>query len=117
MNQNFNNIIFYRLKGLSKKLDISKSTILRGVRNGTFPKPLKLSEKVTAWQGSDIEVWLEQIRSKTFAKIKTVSKQVISQVSEPATEPVISLLKPKTARPKPLISDTSAAGENVQRQV
>lgn len=98
MNQNFNNIIFYRLKGLSKKLDISKSTILRGVRNGTFPKPLKLSEKVTAWQGSDIEVWLEQIRSKTFAKIKTVSKQVISQVSEPATRASNKLIKTQNSQ-------------------
>jgi hypothetical protein len=39
---------------------LSKTTIWRRVAAGTFPKPIKLSERVTAWKAEDIRAWLDQ---------------------------------------------------------
>lgn len=38
---------------------ISSATLWRGVVSGKFPKPVKLSERVTAWRVADIRGWLE----------------------------------------------------------
>ena len=40
-------------------LPISSATLWRGVVSGKFPKPVKLSENVTAWKVGDIREWLE----------------------------------------------------------
>ncbi len=39
---------------------ISKSTLWRRVQARTFPRPVKLSERVTAWRAEDIRAWIEQ---------------------------------------------------------
>ena len=38
---------------------ISSATLWRGVVSGTFPRPVKLSERVTAWRVGDIRKWLD----------------------------------------------------------
>jgi len=43
-----------RMKDLVNLLSMSESTIRRGVKNGTFPKPKKISPRVTVWRLSDI---------------------------------------------------------------
>lgn len=68
MNRNFNDCKCIREKQVLTKLPFSKSTLWRKVKNGTFPKPIKLSEKVTVWQVSDIEAWLEKICANTPLK-------------------------------------------------
>ncbi|HPW29535.1 MAG TPA: AlpA family phage regulatory protein [Rhodoferax sp.] len=39
-------------------LPFSAPTLWRKVKNGTFPKPHRLSERVTAWQVGSIRTWL-----------------------------------------------------------
>ena len=39
-------------------LPMSKATIWRKVKNGTFPAPAKISDNVTAWAISDIDAYL-----------------------------------------------------------
>lgn len=39
-------------------LPFSPATLWRRVEAGTFPKPMKLSERVTAWRVSDVRAWL-----------------------------------------------------------
>ena len=39
-------------------LPISSPTSWRGVKAGTFPKPIKLSNRITAWRVGDIRAWL-----------------------------------------------------------
>lgn len=39
-------------------LPLSSPTLWRMVRAGTFPKPVKLSPRVTAWRVGDIRAWL-----------------------------------------------------------
>lgn len=39
---------------------LSGSSIYRGAANGTFPKPIKLSERSSGWIKSEIELWLQE---------------------------------------------------------
>ena len=36
------------------------STIYLQMKNGTFPKPIKLGERAVGWRMSEINAWLEQ---------------------------------------------------------
>lgn len=38
----------------------SSATLWRKVGDGTFPKPVKLSERVTAWRVEDVRRWLDE---------------------------------------------------------
>jgi prophage regulatory protein len=42
----------------------SRTTIWRKVRAGEFPKPVKLSERITAWRASDIRQWMDDQASE-----------------------------------------------------
>lgn len=44
--------------GAPAPLPFSAPTLWRKVKNGTFPKPLKLSERVTAWKVGDVRKWI-----------------------------------------------------------
>ena len=39
-------------------LPFSAPTLWRKVKSGTFPKPRKLSERVTAWNVGDVRAWM-----------------------------------------------------------
>lgn len=45
---------FLRLSQVLKVFPVSKSTWWNGVRDGIFPKPVKLTQRTTAWRRSDI---------------------------------------------------------------
>lgn len=40
-------------------LPFSAPTLWRKVRAGTFPKPHRLSERVTAWKVGDVRAWIK----------------------------------------------------------
>ncbi|MBP4043497.1 helix-turn-helix transcriptional regulator [Chromobacterium violaceum] len=52
---------FIRLADLRTILPVSDSTIWRRVRDGSMPRPLKLSERVTVWRAEEIRAWLDQL--------------------------------------------------------
>lgn len=37
----------------------SSATLWRKCKSGQFPKPLKLSERVTAWKVGDVRAWIK----------------------------------------------------------
>lgn len=41
-------------------LPFSASTLWRRVKAGTFPAPIKISERVTAWRAETIRHWLDE---------------------------------------------------------
>lgn len=43
-----------RLPEVLRLVPVSKSTWWEGIRNGTFPKPIKLGPKITCWRLADI---------------------------------------------------------------
>ncbi len=50
---------FLRLNHLKERLGISGSSIWSWVKQGKFPKPIKLSDNCTAWVEDDIEAWAQ----------------------------------------------------------
>lgn len=49
---------FVRLPQVLKVIPISKSTWWQGVKDGRFPKPVKLGPKTTAWRVEDIREFI-----------------------------------------------------------
>lgn len=52
---------FMRLSQVLKVYPVGKSTWWAGVKDGRFPKPVKLSPKVTAWKVQDIHELIDTI--------------------------------------------------------
>lgn len=48
---------YKRLKFVTHIYGMSAATIWRKCKEGTFPKPHKLSVGVTAWKSSDLDEW------------------------------------------------------------
>lgn len=48
-----------RIKQILEILPIGKSTWWQGVKDGRFPKPVKLGERTTAWKVEDIKALIE----------------------------------------------------------
>lgn len=40
-------------------LPFSPATFWRKVKEGAFPKPVKLGERITAWRVGDVRAWIE----------------------------------------------------------
>ncbi len=49
---------FVRQKQLLAIIPISPATLWRKVKAGTFPKPVKLSERCTAWRVEDARLYM-----------------------------------------------------------
>lgn len=58
------NPYFLRLPGVLKILPISRSTWLLGIQQGRFPKPIKLSERCSAWRRADIIELCDRLAEK-----------------------------------------------------
>jgi prophage regulatory protein len=52
---------FLRLPEVLRIIPVSKSSWWLGVRSGRFPKPVKLTERTSAWRRSDIEALCNQL--------------------------------------------------------
>ena len=48
------------LKALARLLALSPCTIRRKVKDGSFPRPIRLSEQTTRWRRRDVEQWLAE---------------------------------------------------------
>lgn len=48
----------FRINELSHDLSMGKSTIWAWVKLGKFPKPIKISSRMTVWSSADVEEWL-----------------------------------------------------------
>lgn len=54
---------YLRVSQIVRILPLSRSTVWRKVRAGTFPRPVKLSDNVTAWPVTDLRAWIEARRT------------------------------------------------------
>ena len=50
---------FLRQAQVLALVPVSKSTLWRRVQAGSFPAPLKLSERVTVWRAEDVQAWIK----------------------------------------------------------
>jgi prophage regulatory protein len=51
---------FLRQTQVLSFVPISKTTLWRRVQLCTFPRPVKLSSRVTAWRAEDLRRWIEE---------------------------------------------------------
>ncbi|MBL8346157.1 MAG: AlpA family phage regulatory protein [Rubrivivax sp.] len=51
---------FLRQRQVLAFVPISKSTLWRRVRARSFPSPVKLSARVTAWRAEDVRRWISE---------------------------------------------------------
>ncbi len=59
---------FLRVKEILKIFPIGKSTWWDGVKDGRFPKPVKLGERTTAWAIEDIKTLVESYKNQNGGK-------------------------------------------------
>jgi prophage regulatory protein len=53
------NISAMRLGEVLRRTGLSRPSVYRLIANNKFPKPAKLSERVSAWNEAEIIAWLE----------------------------------------------------------
>lgn len=64
---------FYRLPQLKQRLGVSGSSIWAWVKEGKFPKPVKLSDNITAWEAQAVEKWAaERIAASQSGRLGVV---------------------------------------------
>ncbi len=48
-----------RLPAVLKLTGLKKSTVYAGAKNGTFPKPVRLSARAVAWRSDELAKWID----------------------------------------------------------
>jgi prophage regulatory protein len=56
---------FVRLSQVLNVIPVGKTCWWEGVKSGRFPKPIKLTERCTAWRAEDIRNLIQQIAERT----------------------------------------------------
>ena len=49
---------YYLRQDLESLFQISRATIYRWVKEGSFPKPIHLGANMVRWKASDIDAWV-----------------------------------------------------------
>lgn len=51
---------FLRLPQVLNLVPVSRSTLWQRVKEGRFPQPIKLSERVTVWRAADVLAFIQE---------------------------------------------------------
>ncbi len=54
--------MFYSIKEVSERYGVAPKTIWRWIREGRFPKPLKLSPKTARWHEAELQAYAEGLK-------------------------------------------------------
>lgn len=54
---------FLRQSQILRLVPVSRSTLWRYVRDGFFPRPVKLSSGVTVWRAEDVRRWISDYQN------------------------------------------------------
>ena len=78
---NLNGKEWFRVKDLSQILSMGESTIWKMVRNNNFPKPQKITERLTVWTRKDILDWVRlKIRDSDSNDINGVREVLVNSI-------------------------------------
>jgi len=55
---------FLSVQQVKEIVSLSVSTIWARVKQGTFPKPHKLGDKITRWTSIDVQQWMDEITGR-----------------------------------------------------
>jgi len=61
--------------GMPTPLPFSAPTLWRKVAAGSFPKPIKLSERVTCWNVGQVRSWMAAISAQEYAPLASRQKR------------------------------------------
>jgi prophage regulatory protein len=64
-----------RIRTVLERTGLSRSTLYRKLKQGTFPKQIRLSERCMGWRESAVEAWL---RSPTIFRTPPFSGDLLS---------------------------------------
>ena len=53
-----------KLNQVVEQTALSTASIYRYIKLGTFPAPIKIGERASAWKESEIQEWIEQQAAK-----------------------------------------------------
>jgi prophage regulatory protein len=56
---------FIRLRVLLTRVPLSRTRIYELVERGSFPAPIKLSERASAWDEAEVEQWMAERRAQS----------------------------------------------------
>ena len=62
---------FIRLSKILEIIPVGRTTWWAGVKSGRFPKPVKLGQRITAWNAKDIHALIEETTATTPATSKS----------------------------------------------
>lgn len=51
-------LVLERLPSVKKRTGKSRTTIYRDIAAGTFPRPLKIGERASAWDSREVDAWI-----------------------------------------------------------
>jgi len=54
-----------RTRAVLDKTGLCRSSLYSQIKAGTFPPPVKISERAVAWRSTDISLWIESRNSHT----------------------------------------------------
>jgi len=54
-------VAFLRLPQVLELIPIGKSTLWQKIKDGKFPKQIKLGSKISVWKASDVYAYIEQV--------------------------------------------------------
>jgi len=52
--------LFIRLPEVRQKVGMSKSYIYDLIAQGKFPKPVKVSSRISCWVAAEVEQWIQE---------------------------------------------------------
>jgi prophage regulatory protein len=61
--------------GIPTPLPFSAPTLWRKVAAGSFPKPIKLSERVTCWNVGQVRSWMAAISAQEYSSLASRQKR------------------------------------------
>lgn len=61
-NMNITSLRLLRLREVMQVVGLKKSTIYNMIKQGTFPKPIKISSRAVAWLADAIMTWINMRR-------------------------------------------------------
>lgn len=51
--------VILRLPQVKGRCGLGRASIYAGVKNGTFPAPVKLGERAVGWTASSVDAWIQ----------------------------------------------------------
>lgn len=49
---------FLRIRQVCARCGMSRSSVYAAIKSGTFPRPVKIGARSSAWRSSEVEAWI-----------------------------------------------------------